>query len=292
MKNKVLVLGGSGFLGNHVINALLLNDYKVCSVDLNPSKISHKNFDFININLSENIQELSRYSEDFNYVINFAGISDLDYCHENPKESLEFNIQSNIDILDIFKNSKRLKKYIYASSAYASGSSGSFYAIAKKTSESIIKEYSENYNLNYTILRYGSLYGIGSDSRNSIYRFLKSALNESKIDYSGTGNEVREFINVKDAADLTIESLNKKYDNNILMLTGTKSMKYKDLFDMINEIFNNKLKINIKENFNKTHYKQTPYSYQKDLVKKLTNNPHIDLGEGLIQIIESLDDKH
>ncbi len=292
MKNKVLVLGGSGFLGNHVINALLLNDYKVCSVDLNPSKISHKNFDFISLNLSENIQELSKYSEDFNYVINFAGISDLDYCHENPKESLEFNIQSNIDILDIFKNSKKLKKYIYASSAYASGSSGSFYAIAKKTSESIIKEYSENYNLNYTILRYGSLYGIGSDSRNSIYRFLKSALNESKINYSGTGNEVREFINVKDAADLTIESLNKKYDNNILMLTGTKSMKYKDLFDMINEIFNNKLKINIKENLKKTHYKQTPYSYQRDLVKKLTNNPHIDLGEGLIQIIESLDDKH
>ena len=109
MKNKVLVLGGSGFLGNHVINALLLNDYKVCSVDLNPSKISHKNFDFISLNLSENIQELSRYSEDFNYVINFAGISDLDYCHENPKESLEFNIQSNIDILDIFKNSKKLK---------------------------------------------------------------------------------------------------------------------------------------------------------------------------------------
>lgn len=292
MKNNVLVLGGSGFLGNHVINALLLNDYKVCSVDLNPSKISHKNFDFISLNLSENIQELSRYSEDFNYVINFAGISDLDYCHENPKESLEFNIQSNIDILDIFKNSKKLKKYIYASSAYASGSSGSFYAIAKKTSESIIKEYSENYNLNYTILRYGSLYGTGSDSRNSIYRFLKSALNESKINYSGTGNEVREFINVKDAADLTIESLNKKYDNNILMLTGTKSMKYKDLFDMINEIFNNKLKINIKENLKKTHYKQTPYSYQRDLVKKLTNNPHIDLGEGLIQIIESLDDKH
>ena len=46
------------------------------------------------------------------------------------------------------------------------------------------------------------------------------------------------------------------------------------------------------ENLKKTHYKQTPYSYQRDLVKKLTNNPHIDLGEGLIQIIESLDDKH
>ena len=137
-----------------------------------------------------------------------------------------------------------------------------------------------------------SLYGVGSDSRNSIYRFLKSALKESRIDYLGNGDEVREFINVKDAADLTIESIKKEYDRHILMLTGTKSMKYNDLFDMINEILNNSLKINIKENHKKTHYKHTPYSYQKDLVKKLTNNPHIDLGEGLIEIIESLNDKH
>ncbi len=290
MKNNALVIGGSGFLGTHVINQLLLQGFQVTNLDINSCNIESKNLTNVYLNIVEDLDFLKNNKNKFDYVINFAGISDLDYCHKNPKESLTVNIISNLNIIDILKESSKLKKYIYASSAYASGTSGSFYAIGKKTCEEIIKEYSENYDLNYTILRYGSLYGLGSDNRNSIYRFLKSAIKNSKIDYSGTGDEVREFINVKDAAELTIESFKESYDKNTLMLTGTKSMKYKDLFDMMNEIFDNSLQINIKENNSKTHYKSTPYSYQKDPVKKLTNNPHIDLGEGLIEIIKSLND--
>jgi UDP-glucose 4-epimerase len=290
MKNNALVIGGSGFLGTHVINQLLLQGFQVTNLDINRCNLESKNLTNVYLNIVEDLDFLKHNKNKFDYVINFAGISDLDYCHKNPKESLTVNIISNLNIIDILKESSQLKKYIYASSAYASGISGSFYAIGKKTCEEIIKEYSENYDFNYTILRYGSLYGLGSDDRNSIYRFLKSALKNSKIDYSGTGDEVREFINVKDAAELTIESFKESYDKNTLMLTGTKSMKYKDLFDMMNEIFDHSLQINIKENNSKTHYKSTPYSYQKDPVKKLTNNPHIDLGEGLIEIIKSLND--
>ena len=286
------MIGGSGFLGTHVINQLLLQGFQVTNLDINSCKIESKNLTNVHLNIIEDLDFLKKNKNKFDYVINFAGISDLDYCHKNPKESLTINIISNLNIIDILKESSKLKKYIYASSAYASGTSGSFYAIGKKTCEEIIKEYSENYDFNYTILRYGSLYGLGSDDRNSIYRFLKSAIKNSKIDYSGTGDEVREFINVKDAAELTIESFKELYDKNTLMLTGTKSMKYKDLFDMINEIFNNSLQITIKENHSKTHYKSTPYSYQQDPVKKLTNNPHIDLGEGLIEIIKSLNDEN
>ena len=47
------------------------------------------------------------------------------------------NIISNLNIIDILKESSKLKKYIYASSAYASGTNGSFYAIGKKTCEEI-----------------------------------------------------------------------------------------------------------------------------------------------------------
>tara|TARA_Y100000816_G_C26101972_1_gene584327 strand:- start:930 stop:1808 length:879 start_codon:yes stop_codon:yes gene_type:complete len=290
MKSDVLVIGGSGFLGSHVINKLLFQGYKVTNLDINSCNIESKNLTNVHSDIVQDLDFLKNNKNEFDYVINFAGISDLDYCHKNPKESLTINIISNLNIIDVLKESSKLKKYIYASSAYASGTSGSFYAIGKKACEEIIKEYSENYSFNYTILRYGSLYGLGSDDRNSIYRFLKSALKKSKIDYSGTGEEVREFINVKDAAELTIESLKELYDKNTLMLTGTKSMKYKDLFDMINEIFDNSLQISMHENQSKTHYKSTPYSYQKDPVKKLTNNPHIDLGEGLIEIVQSLND--
>jgi len=291
MNKNVLVIGGSGFLGSHVINQLLSQSFKVTNLDINSCNIDSNNLANVSANIVEDLDFLTVNKNKFDYVINFAGVADLDYCHKNPKESLTINIISNLNIIDILKESTSLKKYIYASSAYASGTSGSFYAIGKKTCENIIKEYSENYNLNFTILRYGSLYGLGADDRNSIFRFLKSALKDSKIDYSGTGDEVREFINVKDAAELTIESFKEVYDRHTLMLTGTKSMKYKDLFDMINEILNNSLNINIKDNHKKTHYKNTPYSYQKDPVKKLTNNPHIDLGEGLIEIIESLNNE-
>ena len=65
-------------------------------------------------------------------------------------------------------------------------------------------------------------------------------------------------------------------------------MKYKELFLMISEIFDNQISIKIEKNNKKTHYNITPYSFKKDIVKKLTNNPHIDLGEGLIEIIESM----
>jgi UDP-glucose 4-epimerase len=288
MANNILVFGGTGFLGKHVVSNLLFNDFKVTNLDLNPLEFEHKNLKDIKVNINNDLSYLKKNKDNFDYIINFAGIADLDYCHKNPKESLTVNIQSNLNIVDEIKDAKKLKKYIYASSAYASGNSGSFYAIGKKTSEDIIKEYSNNYNFNYTILRYGSIYGLGADSRNSIYRFLKSSVENSEIIYSGTGDEIREFINVKDASELTIESLNKQYDRKILMLTGTKSMQYKELFSMINEIFDNKISVKMRKNNKKTHYNITPYSFNKDIVKKLINNPHIDLGQGLIEIIESL----
>ena len=179
MNNRALVIGGSGFLGSHVINQLLLQDFQVTNLDINSSSVKDSNVNNISANIVEDLDFLINNKDKFDYVINFAGISDLDYCHKNPKEGLKVNILSNLNIVDILKESNSIKKYIYASSAYASGTSGSFYAIGKKTCENIIKEYSENYNLNFTILRYGSLYGLGSDSRNSIFRFLKSALKDS-----------------------------------------------------------------------------------------------------------------
>ena len=57
---------------------------------------------------------------------------------------------------------------------------------------------------------------------------------------------------------------------------------------MINEIFHNKINVEMLPNKNKTHYKMSPYSFNPKLAKKLTSNPHIDLGQGLLNLIETI----
>ena len=161
----------------------------------------------------------------------------------------------------------KVKKYLFASTAYVYSSSGSFYRICKQSSEQIIESYAKINNIEYTILRYGSLYGERADLRNSLYRIIKSALKHKKIDYYGDGDEIREFIHVLDAAKLSMDAMDNKYDKQILMLTGNKSIKYVDLLNMIEEIIGNKIKINLFPKKSDTHYKLSPYSFNPKLAK-------------------------
>ena len=155
-------------------------------------------------------------------------------------------------------------------------------------SELFIESFAEKNDMDYVILRYGSLYGNRADNRNSLHRIVESAIKNKKIDYYGDGNETREYIHVKDAADLSVEALDNKYCNQILMLTGTKSIKYGDLLEMIKEMFQNEVKIVMHPKKSNTHYKMSPYSFNPKMAKKLVCNPHIDLGQGILNLIEKI----
>ena len=137
-------------------------------------------------------------------------------------------------------------------------------------------------------MRYGSLYGERSDSRNSLFKIVSSALKFNKIDYHGDGDEIREFIHVNDAARLSLQAVNDDYNGQILMLTGKKSIKYIDLMKMIKEIIGKDIKINLHPNESDTHYRLSPYSFNPKIARKLTINPHIDLGQGLLNLISDI----
>jgi len=145
--------------------------------------------------------------------------------------------------------------------------------------------------LKYTCLRYGSLYGERADKRNSIYRLLKQAIETKEITYRGTGDEIREFIHIKDAAQINIEILDPKYENQHLIITGYEKMCYRDVLEMIKEIFDNRVTINITSSDRKAHYKITPYNFSPKLGRKLVNNPHIDMGQGLLLCIAEIYEK-
>jgi len=283
VNNKVIVFGGSGFLGSHVADSLSDKGFDVTIFDIKESPYLQENQKMIVGDILDP-QQLDDSIKGNNIIYNFAGIADIDECHRRPIDTIKYNILGNGHILDSAVRNK-VKKYLFSSSAYVYSSSGSFYRISKQASELFIESYAENNNMDYIILRYGSLYGDRADNRNSLHRMLENAIREGKIDYNGDGSETREYIHVKDAADLSVEALSDKYKDQILMLTGTKSIKYGDLLEMIKEMFQNEVEIVMHAKKSKTHYKMSPYSFNPKMAKKLVCNPHIDLGQGILNLI-------
>ena len=179
-----------------------------------------------------------------------------------------------------------ISNFVYASSAYAMSNKGSFYGISKLASEKIIEEYHKKYNLPFTILRYGSVYSQKPYVNNYVYNLVKQAVLENKIVHNGSGNEIREYIHAIDAAKLSVDVIESDEFNNLhVILTGTEKMKRSDLFNMINEIMNNKIDIIYNEEASLNHYKFTPYSFEPSVSKKLMANPHIDMGQGILECI-------
>ncbi len=173
-----------------------------------------------------------------------------------------------------------------ASTVYVYSNLGGFYSISKKCAEQIIKEYKKKYNLKYTIVRFGSIYGPGARKGNAIYDILKMAINNKKITYWGTGDERREYIHVNDATQGCLEVLNKNFENKTVMCSGMQSTKISDMLIMIKEIFNNKIRIDYKKNVRASwHYKITPYQIEEDNCYKLNLDKYVDFGKGVIDLI-------
>lgn len=286
---KVLVFGGFGFLGHYLVNELLSRGYEVTVSDIYENKKLNNKISYVkcDINDKENVESVFE-NKQFDVVYNLAGFANLDTAVKFPLETIQLNVIGNMHILEqCVKNS--IPRFVYASSAYAMSNKGSFYGISKLASEKIIEEYSKKYGLPFTILRYGSVYSETSYDNNYIYNLVESAVLKGKINHNGDGNELREYIHAADASKLSVDVIESEEFKNIhVILTGNERMKRSDLFNMINEILNNKVTINYKNDGYHNHYNFTPYSFDPSVSKKLSANPHIDMGQGLLECIRSV----
>lgn len=285
---KVAVFGGSGFLGSYIVNELSRRDYDVVSFDIHPPSYESE-IPFIQIDIldQENLDK-QFLKHQFDIVYNLAGFANLDKAIHYPHRAFELNVLGNINILDCCKN-YNITQFIYASSAYAVSDKGSFYGISKLTSEKIVEEYNKRYNLNFSILRYGSVYSDKCFDNNYIYNLIEEAIKTKTINHSGDGQEVREYIHAEDAAKLSVDVIeNNELLNTHLLLTGVERLKRYELFDMVNEILNGQVSINLREDGYINHYKLTPYSFSPENNLKLTPNPYIDMGQGVLNCVKSV----
>ena len=109
-------------------------------------------------------------------------------------------------MLDLCKKYK-IKRFIFASTIYVYSSKGGFYRCSKQAAENYIEEFFNKFKLNYTILRYGSLYGPGAGTNNGLSKIILNFLNKKEIIYEGGPNTIREYIHVEDAAKSSVDIL-------------------------------------------------------------------------------------
>lgn len=287
---KILVFGGSGFLGSHVADKLTELGHDVTIFDNKRSLYLQKTQKEI-IGSITNFEEVSSATSGKDIVYNFSAVADLDEASDKPLETVNVNINGAVNVLEACKING-VKNHIFASTVYVYSKSGGFYKCSKLAAENYIFEYYKKYNLNFVIFRYGSLYGPRSQNNNGLRRIVTESLKNKKVIYHGNIETMRDYIHVEDAAIASAEAINGKFLNEKINLVGKNTLKVYDLLKMLSEILGFKEnEIEFKEIAHPDHYIRTPYSYETDLGKTYSPDKHIDLGQGLLQLIQDIKQK-
>jgi len=287
---RIVVFGGSGFVGSHVADELTERNHEVKIYDLRSSPYLREGQEMIVGDILDK-NKVFKAVEGCDAVYNFAGIADLDTATTQPIDTINQNILGNAIVLDAVAKAGA-KRFVYASTIYVYSSLGGFYRCSKQAAELYIEEYQKRYGLDFTILRYGTLYGPRADERNSVYRYLKQALVEGKITVYGTGEELREYIHVRDAAKLSADILSDEFKNKYVVISGHHPIKFKEMLHTIKEMLGHKVEIEFRHPKEHprhgAHYAMTPYSFIPKIGQKFVSDRYIDIGQGLLECLHEI----
>jgi len=256
MKNKkVLVTGGLGFIGSHIVERLNKDNEVLIVDDQSSGKIENiKHLDFTKIDTTLggittiNLEEIF---EGCDYVFHQAAKTSVPESIDDPLSSNEVNITGTLKVLEAAKNAD-VKKVVFASSSAVYGDTKSLplnenipvhplspYAATKAAGELYCNVYSEIYGLPTVSLRYFNVFGPRQDPNSQyaavIPNFINKLLkNESPVIY-GDGEQSRDFVSVKRVVDANILAAESKETGSFNIGLG-KSTTINQLFQMINDV--------------------------------------------------------
>jgi UDP-glucose 4-epimerase len=283
---KAVVTGGSGFLGSHIADALTSKGFDVTIFDRAESRWKRPSQKLVVGDITD-AEQVARVVEGADLVYHLAALADLNAGKLRPMDTARINLMGTLNVLEAIRNQGSRARLMFASTIYVFSREGGFYRCSKQACESYIEEYARVFGLKYTILRFGSLYGPRADASNGVYRLLKQAMTKNRIAYAGGPDDIREYIHVEDAAKLSVEAAGDEFVEQHLVLTGTQATRASDLFTMFSEILGNKIDVDY-ANDQQGHYKVTPYAFTPKPGRKLTTSNFVDMGQGLLQVVEQL----
>jgi len=248
---RVLVTGGFGFIGSHIVDTLIRNNYEVAVYD-NLSTGSLNNIHSkvqVFIESVEDEASLEKAMKTFrpDYVVHEAAQVSVQHSISDIQNDALINIIGTINIIK-FSKKYDVKKVVFASSAAVYGNSIvtpisvsepthplSPYGLSKKTSEDYLKLAKDLYDLDYAVLRYSNVYGPRQTTNGEggvISIFTNQVINNEKPIIYGDGLQTRDFIYVEDVANANLKAL--RYDGSgTFNISSTSSTSINQLLSVI-----------------------------------------------------------
>lgn len=222
---KVLVTGGAGFIGSHVVDKLIKENCQVVIVDNLSTGLQeniHTTANFVKMDIRSN-QLLELFIEEkFDYVIHLAAQTMVHKSLEMPDYDCDVNISGTVNILEACRKTN-VKRVVFSSTAAVYGDvttlpiieasvaePASFYGLSKLTCEQYLILYNRLYGLEYVVLRYANVYGERQGDAGEggvISIFTRKIHHGQPVLVFGDGNQTRDFIYVGDIATANYRSL-------------------------------------------------------------------------------------
>ncbi len=297
---KVLITGGAGFIGSHIVDKLIMNDYKVVIIDnlltgsINNLPQSDK-IEFYKNDIYKDDIEFIFDRERPDFCIHLAAQTSVAYSEKEPVYDANLNIVSSIKILELCKK-YNVKKFLTASSAAVYGMPKtlpiteehstkpiSFYGISKLTME----KYIELFNVPYVIFRFSNVYGprqFSSKESGVIAIFHDAMLNNKDINIFDDGTQIRDFLFVKDIAQIVLLTIESDIVNKTYNFSSNTGININKLFEMMKDLYQYKkspnylpprigdIKDSILDNFKiKSVFKEFKSTSLEDGLKELFN---------------------
>ena len=304
--DRILVTGGAGFIGSHVVDNLVEKGYEVTVLDnLSTGKVenirSHindKTIKFVNGDITD-ANTVKKASQRCNAVIHLAAVVSVPQSIKEPQLVSKVNVTGTLNVLNSGVRAK-INKFVFASSAAVYGDAKpphhedlqlralSPYAATKIAGEYFCKAFKASYDLPIVILRYFNVYGprMISDTYGSvIMNFMKRvSANKQPVIY-GNGKQTRDFIHVEDVAEATVLALENQNVVGIAFNVATgKSTTVTNLYKMFLKVLDRKMKA--KYLSTRAGDVKESYADVSLIKKKLHFYPSISLETGLKTIIE------
>jgi len=304
---KILVTGGSGFIGSALAEKLLSDpDNYVVVVDNlltgtkdrlpigDPSRFQFIKCD-VNV-LNDILPVMVAFS--FDYVFHYAAVVGVQRTLDNPGMVLE-DIQGIKNILDLCK-STGVKRVFYSSSSEVYGEPVEFpqnehttplnsklpYAVVKNVGESFCRSYKQEFDLDYTIFRFFNTYGPKQSSDFVMSRFIHRALNNDPIPVYGDGSQTRTFCYVDDNIDACVSTLYEDLAiNEVVNIGNDHEISIRELGEIIIEVTGSRSEIVHRPALEEGDMRRRKPDITK--MRMLLNRDLIDLKTGIQRVVSS-----